>query len=49
MQINYQDITEDEFMVSEKILVAYTLFNLTTSYRGREPALLQVWMSNRVV
>jgi hypothetical protein len=39
---NYQDVNEDEFMVSEKVIVAATLFNLNNKLSGCEPALPQL-------
>jgi hypothetical protein len=39
---NYQDINEDEFMVSEKILVAATLFNLNNKLPGARASIIAV-------
>jgi hypothetical protein len=37
---NYQDINEDEFMVSEKILVAATIFNLNNKLSGARASII---------
>jgi hypothetical protein len=40
MLSNYQDINKDEFMVSEKILVAATLFNLKSKLSGARASII---------